>query len=550
MYNPYDKMFRYEDYVKSYMDGKYRKSVKGKTGKMNAYFSMECARVRRELRVMNAQLSVCRRILKSFSEENGTDTRYRQKLIWDMVISFSRMRKFYGALGVALSQWSIPDKRLVSALKHDFKTTDDRIARIRRIFLPEYFTLCGIKEYAKALEKENTTIEEDITAWFMDHPRNTEDGETEDSASYYEEVSESYRLHIIAEMEERGILPEDPSALIREENRINEERVNAHKAEKKQKRLAENMLIARRKANDLKSAIEEAFKTGLRTERRGFLIAQKTVDELTNMATENKEYAFSVIIVMKPGKIRGSGNASFIRRGSGGTELTQTLGVAELFTERNKEKAQELIGAAKKNDPDCEAELFTVRIPKNKIAWNSASDQNQKRKYAIKKRQFPSEEKKADDDFCALEDNFYLIMEKDNNNLRKWNYRNTVGTGRQKRLLVRTMKRHDLEKNEAWIIVLQKLTIKGSRTLPIKYAVVLTPTGPYRWDKMAPSSGDAFPFSHEELEKLEPVLDAYADGQIKETKDDTYERLSWRAFIITKKNNLIYERLTDQKKDA
>ena len=161
-----------------------------------------------------------------------------------------------------------------------------------------------------------------------------------------------------------------------------------------------------------------------------------------------------------------------------------------------------------------------------------------------------AEEKKADDDFYALEDNFYLIMEKDNNNLRKWNYRNTVGTGRQKKLLVRTMKRHDLEKNEAWIIVLQKLTIKGSRTLPIKYAVVSEPTGPYRWDKMTPSSGEAFPFSHEELEKLEPVLDAYADGQIKETKDDTYERLSWRAFIITKKNNLIYERLIDQKKDA
>ena len=26
MYNPYDKMFRYEDYIKSYMDGKYKQT--------------------------------------------------------------------------------------------------------------------------------------------------------------------------------------------------------------------------------------------------------------------------------------------------------------------------------------------------------------------------------------------------------------------------------------------------------------------------------------------------------------------------------------------
>ena len=363
----FDTMFQDDEAIRLYMGGKYHGSEKGRTNKANGYFRDRIVKINRDFSKLTFQLSVCRNVLEDAAAESGADVRYRVRTIWRMIQSFTENRKFYSALYGRLSEWLVPDKRLVGALRRAMEKSEERISRIRRVFLPEYFELCGLDGYAQKLEEGGSSIEKDISAFFSGYGKPEQGASPAEKAAHYARLASLYRAHAEEEMRRMGVEKTDPSGRIRAENEAAEERRRKAKEEERAERDRANAELARAKLDAIFARLSSAFERGGRTAGPLFTVNEVMISRATREAAGAD--AAWVVGVGIPGRTRGSARAVFLREKGGALEpqASPSAGTMAVFAgDGGEERARQAARQAEEEHPGwiaeaCRLELYPTR---------------------------------------------------------------------------------------------------------------------------------------------------------------------------------------------
>lgn len=343
--NPYDVMFRNDDLIRKFIDGKYKKCTKGKMTKYNLMFDSRFRKRISEFRSLTRQLLTCKYILKKFGEESNVNVFYYISNIRTMAKSLTENTRMYFVIRNALEEYSVETQEIANAFNASIKKSKERVERIANTFLPEYYELCGLNNYIEYLNNNGTSIKEDIDIFFRTHndrDANIDEMTPQERAEFFDNISREYYENIKKIMDEKNIPYVDTAEIIIAEEQKRKEYARKKKEKQKQEKDAVRTSFIDEEMNRIEGIIFRAFEIGRPTKTKRMTISEQRLEQVSTAVVSSGHNEFYIVMAMS---MRSkSRTVYFLRKNDNGDVVVgNPYSFASCFFSVNKDEAEDMV---------------------------------------------------------------------------------------------------------------------------------------------------------------------------------------------------------------
>lgn len=322
-----------------YEKGKLRESKKGVYTKYNEAIEENLSRLSYRYRTAIWVWSTIRKILEITQEEYGVDTHALTRTCWNLISSLSSQRKKFISLIYSVQEYGIETKELVNAFRSDIKKSDNRIARLYEILIPEYLGYCGLIPYVNFLALQGLSFQSE-TKRFFDTQVTYEKEDFENASDYYSLATKQYYDYICDLFKKNGQEIRPDVEAIKEYNEFHKAKLDKINRE-----------VRERKESDKLDISMEAMRTKLGRIHGdimdGDLDRREYIGRMIVKAIDMPEKTFSIVAAIRP----GSKKVHFLINKDGLFKLNQTESCmnAYMFCVNEEEIMKKQMGSLKES---------------------------------------------------------------------------------------------------------------------------------------------------------------------------------------------------------
>lgn len=281
-----------------------KEEISGKIPPVNKWLSEHLEYVMKRERQVSSAFNMLGKILYIIERDSdGTiSTSCGRDVIWKIIGSTKKQRKFISKCNIAVLNWTIPDLNTTYAIINTIIKIKDRMNYLSSIILPSHFNNNGLDKYVELLpgtskDKLMIDINNFIYEYLVAHDIDVDDYDYDDTNKIFMDIAEEYFCYIKDSFKANNIPTDIIETTIREAEEARIEKIVAMKSMKHQNDLQEKRQRAKTVALQEAASIEEGISTG--NWNTSQFLTERNIGKISINIAESKDQTQYALLITK-----------------------------------------------------------------------------------------------------------------------------------------------------------------------------------------------------------------------------------------------------------